>query len=349
MSEQADQPVVAETPVVEAPAGVDATAPAADETDIDTESFDRMEVPDDDEAEAGDGQPAEVADPDAPPAEADDIEFETEDGTKLKVPKALEAHLLRQKDYTQKTQAVAEKARELETKATELASRESQQAESLKTFREEHLAVAQHETVLKSIDERLGSFAKVTPEEWATLRTQEPDRYEKLRAERQLLRDTRGDYEEALTAAKTNLAAKEADLTTRQQEAHKADLAKAWQATSATLAKEIPEWSAEKGQAIATFAMKEFGYSPEELQLATDPRAWKMANALKDARAEIALLKTNQKQRTATEAALKPQAVTPAIKPQGTAPKPTGVVDSLSPEEWLRRRNAHIARKQARG
>lgn len=344
MSEQADQPVAAEALVADAPAGVDATAPATNDDDIDTEAFDRMDAPDDDDAGAGDGQPGGDNDGDAPAAGADEIEFEADDGTKLKLPKAVEPALLRQKDYTQKTQAVAEQARALAAKESELAAQADQQAESLKTYRTEHITVHNYETGIAQIDTQLAEFAKVTPEQWAALRVEKPEDYDTARANRQLLRDTRADYEEALTAAKTDLATKETDLTTRQRDAQKADLAKAWQASSATLAKDIPDWSPKKGQEIADFAVKQFGFTPEELQNSPDPRAWKMAHENMTLRAENALLKTNQKQAKATETALKPQAVTPAVKPAGGGAKPTGVTDSLSDAEWFRRRGAQKAR-----
>lgn len=346
MSEALDQPVVAEAPVAEAPAGVAAETPATttQDDDIDTEAFDRVEVPDDDEAAAGDGQASDATD-ETPAAEPEDIEIEDEDGNKLKVPKALEKHLLRQQDYTKKTQEVAEQRRVLETKATELASQEAQQAESLKTLRDEHLAVANHETVLKGIDDQLAAYAKLTPAEWATLRTEKPDDYEAHRAQRQLLRDTRQDYEDALKAAKTDLSTKEVALTEKQAAARQTALREAWTDTNATLTSKIEGWSPARGQEIGTYMVKEFGVKPEELPEATDSRIWIMADRLMRAEAQVARLSKASTQAKATETALKTQTVTPAVKPAGGGAKPTGVSDKLSDDEWFRRRAAQKARK----
>src|SRR5690349_8849658 len=55
---------------------------------------------------------ASAAEPEAP----EFIEVEWEDGNKYQIPKALEGGLLRNKDYTQKRQADAAKAKALESR-----------------------------------------------------------------------------------------------------------------------------------------------------------------------------------------------------------------------------------------
>lgn len=345
MSEAPDQPGVAEAPVAEVPAGIEAAAPETTSDDIETEHFDRMEAPDDGDTEAGDGQTEEASAEAAPAAEATEIEFEAEDGNKYKVPKALEKHLMLDGDYRQKTAAVAEQRRAVEAKETELAAQAVQQSESLKALRTEHMAIATQETALASIDEELASYRKYTPAAWEQTKADNPALFDQHADRLNYLRTMRTTVAEALEAAKTDLSTKETALTERQQAAVTANLAKAWGETSAVLAKKIEGWSPERGQQLADMAVKDFGASAEELQATTDPRIWIAFDEISRLRAENARLKTTSTQATATATALKSQAVTPAVKPAGGAPKPTGVSDKLPPEEWMRRRNAQVAKR----
>ena len=347
MSEAPDQPVedVAASAV---PAGVEAEVPAATTDDIETEAFDRMPAPADDAEDAPEGQ-AEGEDGEDKPAAAEDPEtFEVEvGGQKIQVPKALEPLLLFQKDYTQKTQALAEERRVVETKAEALAAQEAQQAASLKEFRAEHTAIGQFETGIAGIDAKLAEYAKISPDEWAALRTNKPEEYEAHRAQRQLLRDTKADYAEALAKAQEDLKTKETALTERQLAARTEGLAKAWEATNARLAKDIPSWSPQRGQEIAKVMEAELGVSPEELREATDPRVWIAVDRMMRAEAKAARLEASVKQTKATETALKSQATTPAAKPAGAGAPPRGVSDNLGTKEWMRRRDAQLARKRA--
>lgn len=348
MSENSDQPVV-DAPIVGADAGVDAAAAATTTTndDIETEAFDRMEAPDDDDAEAGDGDPAEVVDPDKPTAEAEDpetIEVEVA-GQKYKVPKALEGELLRQADYTRKTQELAEQRRLVDTEAETLAATRAQQVESLKAFRAEHMTVASHEASIVALDTDLAKYRAMTAADWTNLRASDPATYTAHSDNYEFLKRTRGASEDALTAAKADLTSKETALAESQTAVRKEALSKAWQGTNATLAAKIEGWTPAKGQEIAKFMVEQLGATPEELPEATDPRIWLMTDEIMRNRVEIASLKANQKQATATETALKSQTVTPAVKPAGGGAKPTGVNDGLSTEEWLRRRNAQVAKR----
>jgi hypothetical protein len=96
--------------------------------EIDTEAFDRAPAPEevDDDAEAakgGDTDDAGDADPDDDKDGGEDETFEIEgkDGKKFKVPAALKDEFLMRADYTKKTQAVAETAKQLAEKEQALA------------------------------------------------------------------------------------------------------------------------------------------------------------------------------------------------------------------------------------
>lgn len=339
MSEAPDQPVedVAASAI---PSGVDAAAPAATD-DIETDAFDRMEVPDDEtDHPAGDGD----GDPDKPKPE-DDIEVETKDGTKLKVPAALKDFLLRQDDYTKKTQDLAAARRVVDEDRTALETQRAQQAESVKALRAEHIAVANHETSIAALDTQLAEYRKLSAADWTTLRADNSALYTQHADNYDFLKRTRDASADALTAAKTDLTTKEAALATSQQEARNGQLAKAWAETNTALTAKIEGWSPTKGTEIGKFMVEKFGVRPEELREATDPRIWIMADELMRAQAQVANLTKTSKQATATKAALQSQQSQPAAKPASGGAKPTGVTDRLSDDEWFRRRAAQKARK----
>lgn len=335
-----DQPVAADAPVAEAPAGV-AAEPTQASDDISTEAFDRVEAPDDDAdgaAAGGDLDAPVVEDKPQPAAAADTVEIDLGDGLKITVPKSAEQAFLRQSDYTQKTQALAEQRKAFETEQT-------QQLESLKEFRAEHLAIDQREAALTKIDADLGEYRKLTQADWQAIKAQDPAAYQTHVDNYEELRRGRVMAEDALTAAKTALTSKEASLTERLTAAETAKLNDAWGKANAEIAKDIPDWGPEKFQEIGKFAMKEFGVTAEQLQQTADPTAWKMTSRLMKSEAENATLRAQLKQQTAATTTAKTLEATPAAKPAGASAGPRGVVDSLSDDEWFRRRKLQKARK----
>jgi hypothetical protein len=80
----------------------------------------------DDEQETPEPEQVAEAEEEAP-QESDDVEIDWEDGNRYRVPKALEPGLMRTKDYTQKTQKIADQVRLLEQSqsAMKLAQMES--------------------------------------------------------------------------------------------------------------------------------------------------------------------------------------------------------------------------------
>lgn len=335
-------------PVVDVPMGVDAgvvtDAPATDDLETGAaESGADADIEYDD-----DGYPIEAA----PAPTVEEIEFEADDGTKLKVPKTLEKALLRQADYTKKTQELADQRRAVEAQQSELAAQASQQAESLKAFRTEHMAVAAQEATLADIEKELASYRQYTPAAWAATKAENPGLYQQHAERLDFLRLMRTTTTDALEAAKSDLTAKEATFTERQTAAERAKLNDGWQQVNTALAKEIPDWSPPwqpgKGQEIAAFVNKEFGITAEQISKSTDPVAWKMANALMEARAKITKLEANQKQSTATNAALKSQVASPAAVVKGGSRPPATPRDDMDIKAWVKAEEARMARKAAR-
>lgn len=354
MSEQATGSVADDTSRVD-PAPVDqsaveATAQGQDD-DIDTEAFDRMDAPDDGDegGEAGGGDEGADSGEARPRRDAGEdglIEIEI-DGKTHRVPPDLKDAFMRTADYSAKTAETAEERRQISAERQELADRTARQTESLTTFREQHVAVAQTEAALSGIEAELAEYRKYTPAQWEQTKADNPALFARHADRLDFLRTMRQTTTEALEAAKTDLTKKESDLADSQKGVREAALKTAWGETNAVLTKKIEGWSPAKGQELGTFMVKEFGVKPEELPEATDTRVWIMADRLQRAEAKIARIETTSTQATATEAALKSQAVTPAVKPAGGAPKPAGVKDDLGTETWMTRRNAQVAKKRA--
>lgn len=99
-----------------------------DRIETDVEQPEQEAAPEEPEGEEPKAEEAET-----PPQEPEDpvIEFEMEDGKKLKVPEAVKPHLMRDKDYRQKTMALAEQRKALEqltTQAQQVATQSQQMA-----------------------------------------------------------------------------------------------------------------------------------------------------------------------------------------------------------------------------
>lgn len=354
MSEQATGSGADDTHVDPAPADQSAVDPAASTTtaaddDIDTEAFDRMEAPDDGDegGEGGEGEDTGDGPKRRDAGEDGLIEIEI-DGKTHRVPPDLKDAFMRTKDYQEKREADAEARRQVEAQRTELADTAARQTESLATFREQHVAVAQTEAALAGIEAELAEYRKYTPAQWEKTKAEDPAAFAQHADRLDFLRTMRQTTSEALEAAKTDLAKKESDLTESQKGVREAALKTAWGETNATLSKQIEGWSPAKGQELGTFMVKEFGVKAEELPEATDARIWIMADRLMRAEAENARLKTTTKQAAATQDALTSQKVTPAAKPGAGPAKPGGVRDEIGTDRWMDNRNAQVAKRGRR-
>ncbi len=357
MSEAIDQP---------AAAGVDGPGNSAQTDDIDTEAFDRVEVPEDDEPPAdatGDGTEGEGDDdPDKPKAATEDddhVEIER-DGQKYRVPKALKDDLLRHADYTQKTQDLAKERQNL---AEEKTTWESQREESRAALPEEHKRVALLEHRLSETDAEMDrpldrSGTTLRNIDWDAFRRQvdglpadDPGRatYATLRDRFMALRDSRIDLTDKLGEAKTDLQTKEEARLSEHREKASAALRQAQQETGRVLAAEVKGWNAETAAKTIEFANDHLGITPEEMGAATDPRLWKLVHWRMTAEAEIASLKKALKQQATADSHGKAQGTTPAATTRGGGSTPrdpsTPRGDALGTETWMERRRKQLAAK----
>lgn len=210
-----------------------ATAP--EET---TEAVDTSFSPDDpDESEA----------PDSLLEPADDDEEIEHDGEKYKIPKALKDAFLRQQDYTQKTQSVAEQRKEVEARQAELAERETVQRQNIAEYAEAY-----------SLDNQLKQYANI---DWNALIDSDPVQAMKL--DRQMK-----DLQHRRDAVVASVTEKQRAQQFEQQQA----TAKQLESGRAVLEREIKGWSPEVAKQLNAYG-QEIGFTAQELAQVSNPKA----------------------------------------------------------------------------
>lgn len=259
----------------------------------------------------------------------DDTEEVDWDGTKYRIPKALKPGLLMQADYTRKTQELAEQRRHVEQHVQSL----SQQAELQQ-------ATLEHRVNLRTVEQQLQQFSNT---DWSNYSAQYgADATAAAMASWQQYRDAKAELEGAIAKTETE---------TRQMSERSS--ANAIAQADQVLSREIEGWSPQLVQDLAGYAATEFGITPQELRDSVvnpdgtaDTRTFKVLARLHKAETELAKLKG---QATKAQQAAKQAAVTPAkaVGQRAGGYKP-GLDDSLPADEWLRRRNAQLAKAGAR-
>lgn len=238
--------------------------------------------------------------------ELDEVDYE---GKQYKVPKELKDALLRQADYTRKTQEVAQ-----QRQAVEQQRQQAEQAIQLVSqFQKEYAE-------LSAIDSQLDKLSKL---DWNAAINENPVEAMKLQARFNELR-----------MAKDTLTSNISNIQQTVQQQRQAELARAVAEGEATLQRDIPNWGVETKQAIAA-AAKSFGFTDADLQGIADPRIIKVLHA--------AMMHEQGKQKLQKPTPSKPLEPTKTVK--STKPAPKGVADDLPIDEWMKRREAEL-RKQ---
>lgn len=196
------------------------------------------EVVSEEEPEEVDSEPAPTE-----PEDSEEVEFE---GEVYAMPKKIKEALLRQADYTRKTQEVAEQRKSVEERAEMLAQQEQLMAVALPKVAE-----------LKAIDDRLEQFKQL---DWSSLVDQDPVQATKLNiAYQQLQQQRQGVINEV-----GQMQRQQTELMAKQRE-------QALKAGMEQVRKAIPNFNAEMAKGIAE-TTKTYGFSQKEIDQLTDPR-----------------------------------------------------------------------------
>ncbi len=170
---------------------------------------------------------AEIADGEPMP-EDDSVEIEWDDGNKYRIPKALESGILKNKDYTTKTQAVSERQKALDAQQAQI---------------EERLQATDEELTLRAqsryLDAELERFKDFGWEQY-----QAASRVDPLAAQEAWV------YAQSLRDQKAGLTAQLTQAESKRTEAAQQSFAKRVQDTLAEAPKIIPGWTPETGNKV---------------------------------------------------------------------------------------------------
>ena len=270
------------------------------------------EVEDDAEQEEGD-ETEEDSDEEQTEAVSDTetVEFE---GKEYNVPQELKDALLRNKDYTIKTQEVAEQRKELDADRDRF-----QEALQLQT------AHTQTYTELGVIDQQLAQFNEIDWEQW---RQTDPNATQQAQIQLNQLREQRTQTVEKLNS-----------LQAETQQKHQAETARVVEQNRAKVEKSVPNWNQDTEKAVFDYGIKR---GLTENQLANTNYDPVLIGILNDARLfdELKQKQNVKKVKKKTEPVPQATRVTKAKKTQNR-----GLHDGLSTNEWLKRRNAQIAKR----
>jgi hypothetical protein len=174
----------------------------------------------------------------------EEVEYE---GTKYKVPKELKDALLRQSDYTRKTQEVAE-----QRKSVEVQQQQMQQQAQL-----QQVAFKEYATMVNA-DQQLEQYKAL---DWQALIDRDPVEAMKLDRQMRQLQDTRNTAQSRITQIQ------QASAIQAQQET-----AKRLEEGRAAVQRDIKDWSPELAQKLTDHG-KSYGFTDNELSQVTDPRS----------------------------------------------------------------------------
>lgn len=181
--------------------------------------------------------------------EEETIEVDWDDGKKYKIPKALEGGLLKNKDYTTKTQEAAALKKALE-------QREAAIEERYRATDEELDARADLRTVTKTLEQ----YAALTPEDWQAHEAADPAATNAAWRQYQMLKDQKAELENKVSQAQAaRTGAAEQGLATRIQE------------TLDHAQKSIPGWKPDTIPKLVEFAATELKIPDEAIKANWSP------------------------------------------------------------------------------
>ncbi len=293
----------ANNPEMELAVENESTAPEA-ENAAETQSAEEASEEAVENTEIVDGETGEGAEDTAP--EFVSVEY---DGTEYEVPPQLKDALMRQSDYTKKTQTLAEQRKQVEAQAAAIKQQSELQQQSLDD-------VAQIKAIEKSIEQ-------YNALDWNQLAQEDQTQY--LNLDRQK-RDLETERQNAITRLQQNQA--------KAIESQRVEHARIIEEGQKVLTKEIDNWTPELAQSIATYGISQ-GLDARAVQSITDPVHVKLID--KARRYDELMAKQKAKPKTP-----EPQQ---AVKVKGKRANPTKDPDKMSTDEWLKMRNKQLAQR----
>jgi hypothetical protein len=179
--------------------------------------------------------------------EDDDGEEIDYDGEKYKIPKVLKDAFLRQQDYTQKTQLVAEQRREIEVQAQQVQHQAELQRQHVAEYAEAY-----------TLDAQLKQYQQI---DWQNLIDTDPVQAMKLDRQMRELQQRRDDVVASVTQKQNQQA-----IQTQQETAKRMNEGRA------LLEREIKGWSPEVAKELTAYGQT-IGFTKEELAQVNNPRA----------------------------------------------------------------------------
>lgn len=261
-----------------------------------------------------------------PVEEEDELDFGFK---KYRVPKSLKENVEKlQATFTQKTQATASERKALDDERARIV----EQAKAS----EEEMGLRVN---LRQIDSQLEAYGKWTAKEWQDLKDENPQGWNEHRFHIQALRDARGELTGKITQAET----------TRTQEAQTAASKRIEQAEAYAASK---GWKPDKLNDAVQFALDR-GTKEHKLErtVVADWLHSNMGPLLLDV-IELGRLGAEVLEERKAAARKKPTDPQPTAEPLTMVgakknPLPAGLDDKLPMDEWIRRRNAQVAKARA--
>lgn len=229
-------------------------------------------------------------------AESDDVDDIELDGETFKVPKKIKEAVLRNEDYTRKTQEVSEQRRQLEQAQVAF----QQQVQS--TMQNQQ-AFAQ----LAAVDQQLQEFANV---DWVQYSEQDPVAAQQLRFQYDNLKDVRNNIAQQISQAQ------QYEAMQRSQQVAEA---------RSRLQREIKGWNGELANNLTKTARDDYGFSEAEVKSLIDPR---MVKVLHDAHRFQQLMRRAKNPKASSA---EPTSPVKAVRGKGPAQKNP---EKMSADEW---------------
>ena len=300
MSDEANNPAEPEL-------ALETESPAPEAENIEVEETQAVEEASDD-AEQTVASEEEAGEPDEG-SQFVSVEY---DGQEYEVPPQLKDALLRQSDYTQKTQSLAEQRKSVEAQAAAL----QQQAELQQQTIEDVAAV-------KAIDQQIEQYNALN---WDELYQQDVGQASALDRQKRELESQRQNTINRLNENQAKALANQ-----------RAEHARIVEEGQKVLSKEIDNWTPELAQTIAAYGISQ-GLKEQAVASITDPVHVKLIDKARRYDELVA------KQKAAMPKAEPPKS---AVKVKGKRASATKDPDKMSIEEWTKMRNKQVEKRRS--